>query len=63
LVRVPGRHGCRRRRAALGPLILAAQAAGKLDADIDLVVSLDEIRDAHRRIDAGHNLGKIVVAL
>jgi NADPH:quinone reductase-like Zn-dependent oxidoreductase len=41
--------------------ILAGYMAGKLAPDIDCVVSLNEIRDAHRRIEASENRGKIVL--
>ena len=49
-------------RAGAFSKILAAHGSGRLSADIDRVVSLDEIQDAHRRIEAGANLGKIVLA-
>ena len=49
-------------RAATFAKILAAHKIGKLDADIDTIVSLDQIQDVHRRIEAGHSLGKIVLA-
>jgi NADPH:quinone reductase-like Zn-dependent oxidoreductase len=48
-------------RASAFETILAGYKSGKLAPDIDCVVSLNEIRDAHRRIEASENRGKIVL--
>lgn len=50
-------------RTAILASILDSHAAGGIDPDIDMVVSLDEIQAAHRRIEAGENRGKMILAL
>ena len=48
-------------RIAILKSILESHAAGLIEPDIDMVVSLDEIQAAHRRIEAGENTGKIIL--
>lgn len=48
-------------RAAARPELLALAAEGRLRVVVDAVLPLDEVVEAHRRIDSGHTTGKIVL--
>lgn len=49
-------------RSAILAGILENYASGRIEPDIDGVISLDDIRTAHERIEAGENCGRIVLA-
>lgn len=51
------------KRAAIFERILAEFRAGRLEPDIDSVLPLDAIQDAHRRIETGENRGKIIIEI